>query len=92
MPTLLEKHVHLDKTLLSKEWRAVIPAANVIERCKSQCPSPSHRFGTSWATSRSGERRSGRPGKRSCSVWPCSSERIDSEQVGYSRDTCKNGS
>lgn len=34
MPTLLEKHVHLDKTLLGEEWRAVIPAANVIERCE----------------------------------------------------------
>lgn len=34
MPSLVEKHVHLDKTLLGEEWRAVIPAANVIERCE----------------------------------------------------------
>lgn len=34
IPSLIEKHVHLDKTLLGEEWRAVIPAANVIERCE----------------------------------------------------------
>lgn len=34
LPSFVEKHVHLDKTLLGEEWRAVIPVANIIERCE----------------------------------------------------------
>ncbi|KZE50460.1 deaminase [Brevibacillus parabrevis] len=34
LPSFVEKHVHLDKTLLGEPWRAVIPVANIIERCE----------------------------------------------------------
>ncbi|MED1723415.1 amidohydrolase [Brevibacillus parabrevis] len=34
LPSFIEKHVHLDKTLLGEPWRAVIPVANIIERCE----------------------------------------------------------
>jgi cytosine/adenosine deaminase-related metal-dependent hydrolase len=34
IPSFIEKHVHLDKTYMGNEWRACIPAANVIERCE----------------------------------------------------------
>ncbi|MCM3749371.1 amidohydrolase [Paenibacillus pasadenensis] len=32
LPSFIEKHCHLDKTLLGDSWRAVTPAANLIER------------------------------------------------------------
>lgn len=34
LPSFIEKHVHLDKTLLGEPWRAVIPASNVVGRCE----------------------------------------------------------
>ncbi|WP_025844022.1 amidohydrolase [Brevibacillus agri] len=34
LPSFVEKHVHLDKTLLGEPWRAVIPVSNIIERCE----------------------------------------------------------
>jgi cytosine/adenosine deaminase-related metal-dependent hydrolase len=34
LPSFIEKHVHLDKTLIGDMWRAVIPAANIMERCE----------------------------------------------------------
>lgn len=34
LPSFVEKHVHLDKTLLGEEWRAVIPVSSIIERCE----------------------------------------------------------
>ncbi|ANE45191.1 deaminase [Paenibacillus swuensis] len=33
LPSFIEKHVHLDKTLLGEPWRAVLPASGVVERC-----------------------------------------------------------
>ncbi|MCT1902463.1 amidohydrolase [Oceanobacillus sojae] len=32
LPSFIEKHCHLDKTLLSDEWRPVIPTKNIFER------------------------------------------------------------
>lgn len=32
LPAFVEKHCHLDKTILGDEWRAVRPAANILER------------------------------------------------------------
>jgi cytosine/adenosine deaminase-related metal-dependent hydrolase len=32
LPSLVEKHCHLDKTLLGEPWRAVTPAKNILER------------------------------------------------------------
>lgn len=34
LPSFVEKHVHLDKTLQGEPWRAVIPVSNIIERCE----------------------------------------------------------
>lgn len=34
LPSFIEKHVHLDKTYMGNEWKACIPAANVIARCE----------------------------------------------------------
>ncbi|MGO0058865.1 amidohydrolase [Brevibacillus fluminis] len=34
LPSFIEKHVHLDKTILGEPWRAVIPAKNVVGRCE----------------------------------------------------------
>ncbi|WP_409344319.1 amidohydrolase [Paenibacillus sp. MBLB4367] len=34
LPSFIEKHVHLDKTLLGDAWRAVIPAPGVAGRCE----------------------------------------------------------
>lgn len=34
LPSFIEKHVHLDKTLIGDKWRAVIPVANLVERCE----------------------------------------------------------
>jgi cytosine/adenosine deaminase-related metal-dependent hydrolase len=34
LPSFIEKHVHLDKTLTGDDWRACIPAKNVIGRCE----------------------------------------------------------
>ncbi|KAB2328640.1 amidohydrolase family protein [Cytobacillus depressus] len=34
LPSFKEKHVHLDKTYMSEDWRACIPASGVIERCE----------------------------------------------------------
>ncbi|MFG0214728.1 amidohydrolase [Brevibacillus porteri] len=34
LPSFVEKHVHLDKTLLGEPWRAVIPVSNIMERCE----------------------------------------------------------
>ncbi|MGG1658229.1 amidohydrolase [Brevibacillus sp. NRS-1366] len=34
LPSFVEKHVHLDKTLLGEPWRAVIPVSGIIERCE----------------------------------------------------------
>ncbi|UQZ83358.1 N-isopropylammelide isopropyl amidohydrolase [Paenibacillus konkukensis] len=32
LPSFVEKHCHLDKTMLGDRWRAVTPAANIFER------------------------------------------------------------
>jgi len=32
LPSFIEKHCHLDKTLLGDRWRAVTPASNIFER------------------------------------------------------------
>lgn len=32
LPSFVEKHCHLDKTLLGDRWRAVTPASNIFER------------------------------------------------------------
>ncbi|QTD42527.1 amidohydrolase [Sporosarcina sp. Te-1] len=32
LPSFAEKHVHLDKTLLGDQWRAVTPASSIFER------------------------------------------------------------
>ncbi len=32
LPSFIEKHCHLDKTLLGDEWRPVIPTKNIFER------------------------------------------------------------
>ncbi|WP_408006925.1 amidohydrolase [Pseudalkalibacillus sp. A8] len=34
LPSFVEKHVHLDKTYMSEDWRACIPASSVVERCE----------------------------------------------------------
>lgn len=34
LPSFIEKHCHLDKTLLSDQWRAVTPVNNIFERCE----------------------------------------------------------
>lgn len=34
VPSFVEKHVHLDKTYMGDQWRAIIPASGVIERCE----------------------------------------------------------
>lgn len=34
LPSFVEKHVHLDKTLMGDDWRACTPAKNVIGRCE----------------------------------------------------------
>lgn len=34
LPSLTEKHVHLDKTLMGTPWQAVIPAQGVTGRCE----------------------------------------------------------
>lgn len=34
LPSFVEKHVHLDKTLMGEDWRACSPAKNVIGRCE----------------------------------------------------------
>jgi cytosine/adenosine deaminase-related metal-dependent hydrolase len=34
IPSFVEKHVHLDKTLMGDDWRACTPAKNVIGRCE----------------------------------------------------------
>jgi cytosine/adenosine deaminase-related metal-dependent hydrolase len=34
LPSFVEKHVHLDKTLMGDDWRANIPAKNVVGRCE----------------------------------------------------------
>lgn len=34
LPSFIEKHCHLDKTLLSDKWRAVTPVNNIFERCE----------------------------------------------------------
>jgi cytosine/adenosine deaminase-related metal-dependent hydrolase len=34
LPSFVEKHVHLDKTLMGDDWRACTPAQNVIGRCE----------------------------------------------------------
>ncbi len=34
LPSFVEKHVHLDKTLMGDDWRACIPASSVIGRCE----------------------------------------------------------
>lgn len=36
LPSFIEKHVHLDKTLIGENWRACTPASNVIERCENE--------------------------------------------------------
>ncbi|GED69561.1 deaminase [Brevibacillus reuszeri] len=36
LPSFVEKHVHLDKTLMGEPWRAVIPVSNIIERCEME--------------------------------------------------------
>lgn len=32
LPSFIEKHVHLDKTILGEKWRAVTPVASIFER------------------------------------------------------------
>jgi cytosine/adenosine deaminase-related metal-dependent hydrolase len=34
LPSFIEKHVHLDKTLMGDEWRACTPASSVVGRCE----------------------------------------------------------
>lgn len=36
LPSFVEKHVHLDKTLLGEPWRAPLPATGVLERCEQE--------------------------------------------------------
>jgi len=34
LPSFIEKHCHLDKTLIGEPWRAVIPVQSIVERCE----------------------------------------------------------